>query len=66
MLTVLSTLVAAFALPATLVTASDLIDSQWAVAVDRCFFSQLDERLDRLIMNFPEEQQPSLEKKCLT
>ncbi|PON51990.1 Alpha/Beta hydrolase fold containing protein [Parasponia andersonii] len=35
MLTVLSTLVAAFALPATLVTASDLIDSQWAVAMDR-------------------------------
>ncbi|KAL5557936.1 hypothetical protein UlMin_034147 [Ulmus minor] len=35
MLTVLSTLVSAFALPAALVTASDLIDSQWAVALDR-------------------------------
>ncbi|XP_035551321.1 transmembrane and coiled-coil domain-containing protein 4-like isoform X2 [Juglans regia] len=35
MMTVLSTLVAALALPATLVTASDLIDSQWAIAVDR-------------------------------
>lgn len=35
MMTVLSTLVSAFALPATLVTASDLIDSKWAVAVDR-------------------------------
>lgn len=38
MLTVLSTLVAAFALPATLVTASDLIDSKWAIAVDRLAF----------------------------
>lgn len=35
MLTVLSTLLAAFAMPATLVTASDVIDSKWAVAVDR-------------------------------
>ncbi|KAG6648546.1 transmembrane and coiled-coil domain-containing protein 4-like isoform X2 [Carya illinoinensis] len=35
MMTVLSALVAALALPATLVTASDLIDSQWAIAVDR-------------------------------
>ncbi|KAJ0026296.1 hypothetical protein Pint_09061 [Pistacia integerrima] len=35
MLTVLNTLVAAFAMPATLVTASDLIDSKWAVAIDR-------------------------------
>ncbi|KAM5565036.1 hypothetical protein ABKV19_019191 [Rosa sericea] len=35
MLTVLNTLVAAFAMPATLVTASDLIDSKWAIAVDR-------------------------------
>ncbi|XP_031269065.1 transmembrane and coiled-coil domain-containing protein 4-like [Pistacia vera] len=33
--TVLNTLVAAFAMPATLVTASDLIDSKWAVAIDR-------------------------------
>ena len=35
MMTVLSTLVAALALPATLITASDLIDSKWAIAVDR-------------------------------
>lgn len=35
MLTVLNTLLAAFAMPTTLVTASDLIDSKWAVAVDR-------------------------------
>lgn len=35
MMTVLSTLVSAFALPATLVAACDLIDSKWAVAVDR-------------------------------
>ncbi|CAL5205425.1 unnamed protein product [Lathyrus oleraceus] len=35
MLTVLGTLVAALAWPATLVTAFDLIDSKWAIAVDR-------------------------------
>ncbi|XP_030527206.2 transmembrane and coiled-coil domain-containing protein 4-like isoform X1 [Rhodamnia argentea] len=35
MMTVLSTLVAALALPATLVTASDMIDSKWAIAIDR-------------------------------
>ncbi|KAK4599916.1 hypothetical protein RGQ29_009818 [Quercus rubra] len=35
MMTVLSTLVAALALPATLIIASDLIDSKWAIAVDR-------------------------------
>lgn len=35
MLTVLSSLVAALAWPATLVTTFDLIDSKWAVAVDR-------------------------------
>ncbi|XP_038715199.1 transmembrane and coiled-coil domain-containing protein 4-like isoform X2 [Tripterygium wilfordii] len=35
MLTVLSTLLTALALPATLLTASDIIDSKWAVAVDR-------------------------------
>lgn len=35
MMTVLSTLVAALALPATLVTASDIIDSKWAIAIDR-------------------------------
>ncbi|KAK7860249.1 transmembrane and coiled-coil domain-containing protein 4 [Quercus suber] len=35
MMTVLSTLVAALALPATLITTSDLIDSKWAIAVDR-------------------------------
>lgn len=42
MMTVLSTLVAALALPATLVTASDLIDSQWAIAVDRLAFHLLE------------------------
>ncbi|XP_061350894.1 uncharacterized protein LOC133295968 [Gastrolobium bilobum] len=35
MLTVLSSLVAALAWPATLVTTFDLIDSKWAIAVDR-------------------------------
>ncbi|KAI9200824.1 hypothetical protein LWI28_013800 [Acer negundo] len=35
MMTVLSALLTALALPAALVTASDLIDSQWTVAVDR-------------------------------
>jgi hypothetical protein len=35
MMTVLSTLVAALAWPATLVTAFDLIDSKWAIAIDR-------------------------------
>ncbi|XWS25856.1 hypothetical protein CRYUN_Cryun27aG0103000 [Craigia yunnanensis] len=35
MLTVLSTLVAALTLPVALVTASDLIDNAWAIAVDR-------------------------------
>ncbi|EOY14915.1 Transmembrane and coiled-coil domain-containing protein 4 isoform 2 [Theobroma cacao] len=35
MLTVLSTLVAALAVPVALVTASNLIDNVWAVAVDR-------------------------------
>ncbi|MCI11349.1 transmembrane and coiled-coil domain-containing protein 4-like, partial [Trifolium medium] len=34
MMTVLSTLVAALAWPATLVTAFDLIDSKWAIAID--------------------------------
>lgn len=34
-LTVLSTLLAALALPAALLTASDLIDSKWATAIDR-------------------------------
>ncbi|XVF63759.1 hypothetical protein PTKIN_Ptkin09bG0112500 [Pterospermum kingtungense] len=34
-LTVLSTLLAALTLPVALVTASDLIDSAWAIAVDR-------------------------------
>lgn len=37
MLTELSTLVAAVPLPAALVTASDLIDSSWAIAVDRLY-----------------------------
>lgn len=35
MMTVLSALVSALAWPAALVTASDLIDSKWSVAVDR-------------------------------
>lgn len=35
MTTVLSTLVAALAWPATLVTSFDLIDSKWAIALDR-------------------------------
>lgn len=35
MMTVLSTLLTALALPASLVTASDLIDSKWAIALDR-------------------------------
>lgn len=33
--TVLSTLLAAFAWPATLLVAADFIDSRWAIAVDR-------------------------------
>ncbi|GLU19809.1 hypothetical protein SLE2022_360360 [Rubroshorea leprosula] len=35
MLTVLSTLLAALAWPATLLTATDLIDSKWAIAINR-------------------------------
>lgn len=35
MLTVLSTLLAAFTLPEALVSAADLIDTAWAIAVDR-------------------------------
>ena len=35
MMTVLSTLVAVLALPATLITTSDLIHSKWAISVDR-------------------------------
>ncbi|KAJ7957824.1 Transmembrane and coiled-coil domain-containing protein 4-like [Quillaja saponaria] len=35
MMTVLSTLVVALALPATLVTATDIIDKKWVIAVDR-------------------------------
>ncbi|GKU90043.1 hypothetical protein SLEP1_g4091 [Rubroshorea leprosula] len=35
MLTVLSTLLTALAMPATVVAAADIIDSNWAVAVDR-------------------------------
>ena len=53
MMTVLSTLVAALALPATLITASDLIDSKWAIAVDRlvifCFVFYFWPREDLLI-----------------
>jgi hypothetical protein len=44
MMTVLNTLVASLALPATLVTASDLIDSKWAIAVDRLVFILLEGR----------------------
>lgn len=53
MMTVLSTLVAALALPATLIIASDLIDSKWAIAVDRlvifCFVFYFWPREDLLI-----------------
>ncbi|KVI02896.1 Protein of unknown function DUF726 [Cynara cardunculus var. scolymus] len=35
MMTVLSSLVAALALPATLLTITDIIDSKWSIAVDR-------------------------------
>jgi hypothetical protein len=35
MQTVLSGLISAFAWPATLVYAADLIDSKWSVAIDR-------------------------------
>ncbi|KAJ9564414.1 hypothetical protein OSB04_000380 [Centaurea solstitialis] len=35
MMTVLSSLLAALALPATLVTMADIIDSKWSIAVDR-------------------------------
>ena len=35
MMTVLSTLVTALALPATLLAATDLIDSKWTIALDR-------------------------------
>ncbi|MCL7022987.1 hypothetical protein MKW94_010766 [Papaver nudicaule] len=40
MMTVLSTLLAALAWPATLLTATDFIDSKWSIAVDR-FISHL-------------------------
>ncbi|KAF9678235.1 hypothetical protein SADUNF_Sadunf07G0013800 [Salix dunnii] len=36
MLTVLSTLLAALAWPATLLAATDFIDSKWTIAIDRC------------------------------
>ncbi len=35
MMTVLSTLLAALAWPATLLAATDFIDSKWTIAVDR-------------------------------
>lgn len=35
MMTVLSTLMSALAMPAALVTAIDLIDSKWAIGIDR-------------------------------
>lgn len=38
MMTVLKTLLAALAWPATLIFAADLIDSKWTIAVDRLTF----------------------------
>lgn len=38
MLTVLSTLLAALAWPATLLAATDFIDSSWTIAIDRFSF----------------------------
>lgn len=38
MMTVLKTLLAAFALPATLLAMTDFIDSKWTIAVDRFLF----------------------------
>ena len=38
MMTVLKTLLTALALPATLLSMTDFIDSKWAIAVDRFFF----------------------------
>lgn len=35
MMTVLSTLLAALAWPATLLAATDFIDSKWTIAIDR-------------------------------
>uniref|UniRef100_A0A0A9E5Z1 Uncharacterized protein n=1 Tax=Arundo donax TaxID=35708 RepID=A0A0A9E5Z1_ARUDO len=40
MRTVLSGLLAAFAWPATLLVATDFIDSKWSVAIDRCLQTQ--------------------------
>lgn len=37
MMTVLSSLLTALALPATLLTLTDIIDSKWSIAVDRFF-----------------------------
>lgn len=39
MMTVLSTLLAALAWPATLLAATDFIDSKWSIAIDRLIFS---------------------------
>lgn len=39
MRTVLSGLLAAFAWPATLLAATDFIDSKWSVAIDRCLLT---------------------------
>lgn len=47
MMTVLSTLFAALAWPAALLSATDLIDSKWAIALDR-FVLSLDSRRKRL------------------
>lgn len=38
MMTVLSTLMTALAWPTTLLTLTDLIDSHWAVSINRFFF----------------------------
>jgi hypothetical protein len=38
MLTVLSTLLVALAWPATLLAATDFIDSKWTIAIDRLAF----------------------------
>jgi hypothetical protein len=38
MLTVLSTLLVALAWPATLLAATDFIDSKWTIAIDRSAF----------------------------
>ena len=48
MLTVLSTLLSALAWPSALLSLTNLIDSKWAVAVDRCV-AQLHVQQDALL-----------------